>query len=194
MILTKREQKIAIGVGITVALVLMYQYVVGPYFTAQAKINSDTDNVNRQLTDANRTLRKERELKHVWAEIIVGGLKTDPNEAESQALNAAREWAQDAGVVLTGLKPLVATREGKFEIIHFNLTCTGSIRQISRLTWALETAPIPVRVNNVLFTPHKEGTDDLGVQMNISTLSLLPESDKPDKRPSTPRSDNGGRT
>jgi hypothetical protein len=51
-----------------------------------------------------------------------------------------------------------------------------------------------VRVNNLLFTPHREGTDDLGVQMNISTLSLLPESDKPDKKPATPRSDTGGRT
>jgi hypothetical protein len=194
MVLTQREQKIAIGVGVVVTLLLMQTYMVGPYFATQAKISADTDTVNQQLDDAKRILKKERDLKRVWAEMIAGGLKAEWSEAESQALNAAREWAQDAGVTLTNLKPLVKTQEGKFEVINFNLTCTGSMRQISKLTWALETAPIPVRVNTLLFTPHREGTDDLGLQMNISTLSLLPESDKPDKKSGASRSDTGGRT
>ncbi len=52
------------------------------------------------------------------------------------------------------------------------------MRAASRLLWSLETASIPVRVTEMHITPRKEGTDDLSVQLSISTLCLLPDTDK----------------
>ena len=194
MILTKRERNIAIGVGLAVAIFVLDQYLLAPYFERQKQIGDATSKVTLQLARADKTFNMERRLKRVWTDIISGGLKTDASEAESQALNAVREWAQDAGVVLTALKPERASQEGKFQVISFHVTATGPMRAISKLTWAMETAPIPVRVNDLQLTPRKEGTDDLQVQMSVSTVSVQPgETEKPDRRGAVSHVDLGGR-
>ena len=68
---------------------------------------------------------------------------------------------------------------GKFEIIGYHCQATGTMRQLSRFFLGLETAPIPLRVNDVQITPQsKEGLDDVSVQMSISTICMPPELDK----------------
>ena len=194
MILTKRERNIAIGVAAAALLFALDQYLLSPYFDQRKFITDGTTKAQVQWAKGTKTLNSQRKLKPVWADIIAGGLKTDASDAESQALNAVREWAQDAGVILTALKPERASQEGKFQVISFHVTGTGPMRAISRLTWAMETAPIPVRVNDLQLTPRKEGTDDLQVQMSVSTLSVMPgEAEKPDRRGAVSRADFGGR-
>ena len=46
---------------------------------------------------------------------------------------------------------------------------------IANLLWSMETATIPVRVNDLQILPRKEGTNDLTLQLTVSTLCLLPE-------------------
>jgi hypothetical protein len=67
------------------------------------------------------------------------------------------------------------------------------MRSIARLTWALETAQIPVRVNEMTITPRKEGTDDLQIQLSVSTLSTPEALEKqPERKTTLSRNDAAG--
>ena len=194
MILSKREKYIAIGVGIAVGLLVLDQYLLSPFLARDKAITAETDKVQQQLSRATKLMKEQRDLKPVWADMTSGGLKTTREEADSQALNAVREWAQDAGVSIVALGSSRYSEEQKFMVSTFHVTGTGRMQSISKLMWALETAPIPVRVNEIQITPQKEGTDNLQVQLTVSTLSALTaEPEKPDRRTSVSHVDLGGR-
>ena len=193
MILSKRERYIAIGAGGALGLMVLNMYFLTPYIERQRQISQATDKVKEQLDRSNTLLRQERDLKPVWKEIVTGGLKAVPPDAESQAENAVQDWIRDLGVslTLTDLKPDRPTADGKFEIVGLHVTATGRMAAINKFIWSLELSPVPLRVTDVQVTPQKEGTDQLQVQVTVSTLSTL-EVEPSAAQPAT-RANTGGR-
>ena len=178
MVLSKRERYIAIGTVAAVAILGLDYFVFSPLKRMHDQIVVDGAQVTQDQTAANNLFTRQRNLKKVWTEMQQGGLKVDPSEAESQAYHAVLNWADAAGVDLTALKSERTSQEGKFQVISFHVTATGPLRAISRLLWSTETAAIPVRITDMQVIPRKEGTDDLSVQLSISTLCLLPDESK----------------
>lgn len=181
MVLSSREKYIAIGTAAAVAILVLDQLALSPYLARRTAINTERAQVMEDLNKANDLFTRQRKLRNVWANIEKGGLKVDSSAAESQALQAVLDWAQSAGVELAAIKPERSTQEKWFQVIRFHVTANGPMASISRLLWSLETAAIPVRVNDVQIIPRREGTDDLTVQLGVSTLCLLPDSDKTGK-------------
>jgi hypothetical protein len=211
--LSDREKKIAIGVGVAALAFVLYQFVLTPFLNDREAIANETTKVNDEITQANNLFARQRELKKVWREMTEGVnvpgsatkpggngqqgggmLKLDEGDARVQATNAVVEWATDAGVRLTALKLEGAKKDGNFLVISFHATVTGSMRQLSKLTWALETGTIPLRVNDMRITPQKEGTDALQAEISISTLSMLAEADQPVSKPPVAQAVKGDRS
>ncbi len=174
--LSKRERSIAIAVIVVVAAVIVYQFLLVPYLKERQTVADNRAHVSEQLADAERLFKRQEGLKKVWMEIKSGGLKSSRGQAESQAQQAVLEWAKSAGVNVASLKPERDVTQNQFQVISFHVTGYGSMQSISTLLWSLETATIPVRVNDLQITPRKEGTDDLTLQISVSTLCLPPDS------------------
>lgn len=187
MALSQRERYIAIGVGAALGLLALDRFVLNPYKERRDQLEVDQTVAVQKIDDANRLFQKQRRMQRVWAKMNAdGGLKTDPTDAASQVLNAMQDWAQESAINLVSRKEERTTPEGRFLQIGFHFTGTGSMASISKLLWRLETAPIPVRITDVQVTPRKEGTDDLQMQLSVSTLCLLKESDKDKDKPAKP--------
>jgi hypothetical protein len=179
MSLSKRERYIAIALLVVGALFALNYFVRSLYLDPRAQVENDLRDITSKTSDADFLMSRQPKLKKIWQEMQDGGLKVDSSQAESQTLAALLEWAQGAGVNLAALKPERSQTEGQFEVISFSVSGTGSVQQISKLLWALETATIPVRVNDMQMTPRREGTDDLSVRLSVSALCLPPERAKP---------------
>jgi hypothetical protein len=186
VLISKRERLIAIGAAATAALLGIDRYLLTPYLEQRSAIAADREQTERRLTEASSLFDRQRRLIGIWTDIQRGGLKGSASQAESQALQAMLDWAKSAGVELAALKPERTTQEGKFQVISFSVTGTGSMTAISRLLWSLESATIPVRVNDMQITPRREATDDLSVRLSVSTLCMPPETDG---KPETLRGD-----
>ena len=174
--MTKREKYIAIGASAAIALLVLDQAVVDPLISKRDEIESRQSTLQTQLDDADTVFTRERRLKKIWSELEAGGLSLDPSQAEGQALRSIIAWADKAGVSLSALKPERSSDERKFEVISFNVTGTGAMPDVARLLWAIETAPIPLRVTDMQITPRKEGTDDLSTRISVSALCLPPQA------------------
>ncbi len=195
MILSQKEKQYAIVVGVLAACFVVYEVAWLPYQAQLADIDTQTATLKAQkeLDDKDRATRDQ--LRPVWAEIQAGGLKTDEQAAETQALDAILDWAQAARVQIESMKAERATVEGGFKVLEYHITAKGATAQVAKLIWSLESATIPVRVSDIQLNSNKEGTDDLTLQMSVSTLCMpqptpppAPQAptDKPGTRPGTP--------
>jgi Type II secretion system (T2SS), protein M subtype b len=174
MVASKRERFIAVATGVAIALFVLDSYVVEPYFDALSAASDARDHAIQKLDDANMLFARQRKLRTIWTEMQANGLRTDEAQADSQLQHALLDWAQQAGVEPPALKDDPPRKEGMFLVIGYHISASGSMRSVSRLLWALETATIPIRVSEVQITPQPEGTDHLKVLLGVSTLCAPP--------------------
>ena len=171
MVLSAKEKKYAIVTGAVLSAALVYNYAIDPLFARYNKIN-DEKQTQITIADNNRKLMHlQRDLKPAWQEMSQN-LTNNDSEAMSQASRDVLRWGQSAGVYVSAIKPDRTTTENKFVVSSFHVTATGRLAAVSRFVWTLESAPVPMRVHEVQLKPRKEGTDDLEVQLSVSTLSL----------------------
>lgn len=178
MILSKREQHLAIGAGATVACLLTYWLIIGPSIDQFSVIKAGKRDADQQLRQAKELFAQQTLLQKVWSDMQKGGLKADASQAESQALNEVLNMADKSGVSLTGLKPERSITQGKFQVIGFTMTGSGTMQKISQLVWLIESTTIPMQMNDLQITPRKEATDDLSVRLSFTTLCQLSEPEK----------------
>jgi Type II secretion system (T2SS), protein M subtype b len=174
--LSKREKYVGLGVGIAVSLWILDSVLLTPYLAERDTVATQLTAANQKLSDANVLFARRQHLEKIWQEMQKGGLKSDQAEADQQAQHAVLDWFDRSGVFLVALKsdPHVS-EEGKFQVIKYHMQGEGALRQIARLLWAMETATIPVRVDELTIKPQgREGTEPLSIELGISTLSITP--------------------
>jgi hypothetical protein len=113
-----------------------------------------------------------------WKALLSGGLKTDPGEAESQALQAMRKFAEDTRLNVQSLKPERLARTGDFQQIRIQATGTGTTSALASMIWQIENARFPLRVTDLRLTARKEGIDDLSFSLNVATIAFTPAPEK----------------
>jgi hypothetical protein len=74
-------------------------------------------------------------------------------------------------------KPDRGEREKDFAKMTFRASATGTMSQIGNFLWRMNTSAVPVRVGEMTLTTHKEGTDDLTLQLSISTIYLAADTE-----------------
>jgi len=187
VVLSKRERFIALATLAAVGVLALDRVVLTPLMAANADLGAQIRSYEGRLTDAQSKFDGRRRRARRWAEMQNSGLRRrDASEAESQMFNSIREWAQDSGVTLQSVKPeraepvklSPADKEASFWRPSLRVNGSGRMEQIGRFLWHVQTAAMPARLAEVQINTRKEGTDDLSLQMVISTIYLPPDGDK----------------
>jgi len=186
VVLTKRERYTAILTGIVLGALVLYWVAIGPLLDQKTELDAKINDVQEQLDHAKRLFDTSRAASRKWEQLARGGLRRDESEAESQILNNIREWAQDARMALSSVKPERTEKEKEFVKTTFRATGAGGMGQVGRFLWRIQTAAVPVRVTDVTITTHKEGTDDLTVSIGVATIYQAPEAEKTPQQRATP--------
>jgi hypothetical protein len=186
MVLSTREKYIAYGVGGAVVLLALNFFAINPYLDYRIKLADDIRNLVKQQNENNTTFHEHGQLQKVWHEMIAGGLKDNSAAADKQLVDALFEWAQESGIQRPSynFEKSSADPDRGFEQTTYRMTGNGNMAAVAKLLWRLETAPIPLHVTDVAIQGRPpEGTDDLQVQVTVSTLSTMPMRQKEENRP-----------
>ena len=168
---SRRENLLIFGVAAAVAVFALDRYVVTPYRDARDAIAADKSVAAEQLADASRLFHRERQLRKAWAEMQAAGVDAAPSEAERRMLHAVRQWAQDAGIRNLSLRPERTNKDFGFVKVTVHATGSAQTAAVAKMLWAVESAAMPVRVDDVQMSPTKgEGVDDVQVTLTVSTL------------------------
>ena len=176
MVFTKREKTIIAATLAALCLLVLDVYVLTPLLTERAAVKANMEQRVAELDTAGSLLQRRRLLGPKWQGMLVGGMKRDPTEAESQLLRSLRDWSAEVGVKLS-LRPERSTAKSELPEIIVHTTGTGSMAAVSRLLWRVETAAIPVQVKMLQLGSRKQGTDDLSLHLRVSTLYSPPGAD-----------------
>ena len=172
MVLSQRERYIVIGSVIAVAALGLDQFVLEPVLDAWSRTRRQKQALQAEMNRATATLNTSRLLAPKWRQMIAAGVKDDPAAAESQILHALRDWAEESRLKLSLLKPDRLPDKTQLPQISFQASGTGSMDAVARMLWKVKTAKIPIRLTEVQLASRKEGTDELTVQLRMTTLYL----------------------
>lgn len=170
MRVSQREKYISIVAAVVVALFVLDSFALTPWFDRWSKADDAIANQTAWLKQAEQARVGSEHATQRWREMSKGMLMTDAPAAESQVLNGARQWAQTAGLTLTSLRPERSETEQGFTKITIRATANGSMSQIARFIYTAQLSKLPVRVSDLQISAHKEGTDDLAMQIGFATI------------------------
>jgi len=176
MVFSQRE-KIIVAATLAVLCVLVLDlYVLTPLLDEWSAAEAKRTDLSARMARAGSLIKRRRILGRTWRSMIDNGLKADPAEAESQILRSLRNWAYDARLNLSSLRPERSTEKTELPEITVHAAGTGSMSAVSRLLWRVETAKIPIKIRMLQLGSRKDGTDDLSLHLKISTLYSPPDA------------------
>ena len=177
MVVSPRERYIVAATAAVLALLAVDRFAVEPLLNQRAAIDAQKAALAGELSRAQDLVSLSSQNMPMW-NAMRAGLQAGPAEAESQILHAIGDWAEDSRLTLSLLKPERLTGKTRLPQIAFQAAGTGSMEAVTRFFWRLETATIPIKVTELQLASRKEGTDDMSVQLRISTV-YLPERPQP---------------
>lgn len=181
MVLSKREKYIGIGAITAVLLLGINYFIIDPYESKLDDLNSAQKDANKTLADNKLILYKQDHLKPAWQELLGTGLEGDYSDAQRQTQQALQTWARNATITLNSINSVGApVQHGVFQIINFNVDFDDngqpSMRHIANLLWSMESADIPIRIDDLKIQSTREGSDQLSIKLIVSVLYMPPAS------------------
>lgn len=173
MVVSSRERYIAAIAIAVLVLLALDRVVLGPLVKYRKDIDARKSALAAEISRTEDLAARNAQDAPLW-KAMRASLQPGPAEAESQILHAVRDWAEDARLTLSLVKPERLVDKSRLPQIAFQTVGTGSMEAVSRFIWRLETARIPIKITELQLASRKEGTDDLNVTMRISTV-YLPE-------------------
>lgn len=177
MQLSGREKVVAIAAA-AVAGVLAFDYLVlTPMWASMAEADDRLQKAQLAMVDADEAQTRLSTERKRWSQLAGTSLSSDGSQAAGQLLNAIANHAQAAGLATPdSIRPERESKEQDFQRITMRASLTGSMSQLSKFLFNLKNADIPLRVNDVTITPRREGTDDLSMNILVSTIYIPPAS------------------
>jgi len=186
MILSRRERYIVIGTVAVVGLLALDRIFLTPLIEHRQLLEAEMRKSTAEMTRAEGLFANSPRVHRKWNEMTATSLKDSGSNAESQIIQAVSNWALQAGLNLSSVKPERAEKEKQFMKITFRANATGNMAAVSRFMWEVQTSKVPVRVTDLSITTRRDGMDDLTLDLGISTLYLPPEPAKGDTAGKTP--------
>ena len=169
MIFSNRE-KVIIAATVAALCFLGLFYGLTRLLSERAAVEDNEAQLVAKLAKARSLFDRRRLLEPRWQQMLAGGMRRDPTEAESQLLRSLRDWSVTEGVKLSSLRPERSAEKSKLPEIIVHAAGSGSMASVSRLLWRIETARIPVKIKMLQVGSRKDGTDDLSLHLRVSTL------------------------
>lgn len=195
MVFSKRERIVFILTAVAIAVLVLDQYALTPLLTARQSAKIHKAKLTGELEATDGLLHQRRVLGRKWQEMLAGGMKAQREETESQVMHAVRNFSQEAGLKLSSLlTPQVRSTDNTvLPEVCVHAGGTGSMRAVSGFIRRLETAKFPLKILSLQINSRKEGTNDLQVQVEFSTLYAPDDSRAPAKTGTVTAAMGGGK-
>jgi hypothetical protein len=181
--LSKRERMIVLVTILSVGALVADRFVRAPLANRLSALKSERDKAVAEVEHAKVLFQQSQQVQRKTRES--GGLKQDA-EAESSVAKALDQWAAQARLTLTSVKPdRMAGDKGVKEIL-FVVAGKGSLDAVAWFLYQVETSQLPIKVKYVQLGSASEAGDSMSLELRLSTLYLAAD-EKPSSQPSQPR-------
>jgi hypothetical protein len=173
MTMSKRERYVFVAVAAAVLLFVIDQLVLTPYLERRQALVELRQARQKQLDEVRHVLGREQRLRRLLV-AMSGQVRSDPSQAEDQILHLLHDFEGKAGVSKASFQRLRSIERYGYTHMTFHVSASGRMQPIAALVYLVETAPVPLRIDEMEVLPKGEGGEDLQVQFTVSTLCRRP--------------------
>jgi hypothetical protein len=173
MTMSKRERYIIVAVVAAVSIFSADRLVLTPYFERRQELVESRQLRQKQLDDVRQVMAREQRLRRLLV-AMSGQVRSDPSQAEGQIMHLLHDFEGQAGVSKASFQRLRSVERYGYTHLTFHVSANGRMQPIATLLYLVETAPVPLRIDELEVLPKGEGGEDLQVQFTVSTLCRRP--------------------
>ncbi|MCL5282592.1 MAG: hypothetical protein M1376_22120 [Planctomycetes bacterium] len=186
--LSKRERIIVLVTLLAVGALVADKFVLGPIMNGLGELKAERQKVLAQVTKAKGLLQQKQLLNQKKPSSFVS-LRSDM-EAESQVAKALDQWAADARLTLTSVKPdrMTGGEKGLKEIL-FVVAGKGSLDGVAWFLYQVETSELPIKVKHMQLGSTSAAGDNMSLELRISALYVAADDKSSPKQPQPKQSE-----
>ncbi|HOS03670.1 MAG TPA: hypothetical protein PKZ01_11360 [Candidatus Hydrogenedentes bacterium] len=128
--------------------------------------------LEKNIAESDGLLQRETALKERWESMKGRSLPARVSDAESTVLQSVGRWAGDSGLSVTSLKPRWNRLGPMAQTLEFQLEGSGNMESVAKFLYALETDPLPLKVEDMLISAQDDQGDRLVLSARFSALVL----------------------
>ncbi len=180
--LSKRERIIVLVTLLAVGALAADKFVLGPIANGLGELKAERQKALAQVTKAKSLLQQKQQIEEKKGSSFVS-LRSD-TEAESQVAKALDQWAADARLTLTFVKPdrMAGGEKGLKEIL-FVIAGKGSLDAVSWFLYQVETSELPIKVKHMQLGSTSEAGDNMSLELRISAVYVAADDKSAQKQP-----------
>ncbi|MBN1297602.1 type 4a pilus biogenesis protein PilO [bacterium] len=180
--LSSRE-KVLIGAALLVAVLFVgINYVFDPLYDSFELKKKQLDSRNQLLKkyehiaqSEDRARDKLQRIGKIELSIQEGLLKeTNPDLANAELQGIVKELAKKADIKFTRITPSKPVEESGYLLISLKLPFNGSIKQITKFLYELETAPQFFDIPSMTIRTRRRDKEVLRVEMEVTAFITVP--------------------
>lgn len=167
-----REALLKIGVGVVVGLWLLDRVVISPFLAGWKNQGERIAEFRQKVQRGQQLLDREKSLRDRWAEMQKTDLAVDSPSAESDVRKAINGWVGDSRVSFTNFTPQWRKHEEGYDTYECRTAATGDQASLGRLLYAIETDPLPARVEECELTARDAKGKELALSLRFSFVRI----------------------
>ncbi|MBN2128426.1 MAG: hypothetical protein JW741_02980 [Sedimentisphaerales bacterium] len=171
MVLSKRERVILIVAVVAVGALMLNFFIVEPAGKRLAQVENHRLQLEAEFNEAQSLFERQRLLGPRWKAMLSEGLRSDA-EAETRIARALDEWAADARLTLSSVKPERVASDKGLKEMTFVVAGKGSLDAVAWFLHQVETAALPLKVKTMQLGSSSESDDSMSLQLRLSALYL----------------------
>lgn len=178
MAISNREKYFTFALLAACSLFVLDRIAIDPYLQRRDTLVRQRQLAEAGLTEAHQILRDQRRLRRELAGMDPF-FALDPSSAEGKLLQLLQQSEQKSGVGGASFQRVGIVEEHGFTRLTFQATVVGKLSALAGFLYRVETASMPIRVDDVQVAPTKEAGDDLQIHFSVSTLCRAKQPPQP---------------
>ncbi|MBI1371545.1 MAG: hypothetical protein GC159_02110 [Phycisphaera sp.] len=179
--LSKRERTLGLLAAVALGVLVLNAYALQPWIEHSRALSDKAEALSLELDGAVNQIDAKKSATRRWREMTSAGMHVSRSEAESQLLHAMRGWSSSARLNLVSIKPERSYQTGEMTELVYHASASGRMDAVARFLYAMETADLPVHIRQMQISTAKAGSDELTLDLRVSTLCHTGEPAKPTK-------------
>lgn len=171
-----REKILLLISAITLGSLAFDRMLLTPAISYYQATAEKIQTLEESLQKGKILMDREQILRRTWAEMQRDDLPESITEAEYQVIKPLDAWLTESGVVVVSSKLQWNERDETYTTLECNAVAQGSLEQVTRFLYMLETDSLPLNVENLEVSDITGNGDQLRLTIRFSGIRLLEET------------------
>lgn len=168
----RRERILIIAAAICVAVFFGDRLILTPLWNVWNDRSERIGELKKNVQNGEILLDRRMGLEEKWDAFRENAFPENSPEVENRILSRVHEWSNQSGINLHTMKPRWKEIDEESKKLELRLTADGSLEQVARFLYNLESDPIPARLEDAGVSSQNERGSRLDLNVTFSGLVI----------------------